>query len=161
MEVAREPSPAQLAGSELLPDPLHIGGSLEKAFSRRVSRLPPETHHNQHHFAPAGLRGWNTEVAAKEPSRKAATTVTAAASQTEDDREGNLPMSVHPTPEAMELLGNGPQSIPVVMLLRASSATTAVGIGQAAIDDDVAARKPGNLQPLHDAMWQSAYPADL
>ncbi len=45
------------------------------------------------------------------------------------------------------------------MLLRASSATTAVGIGQAAIDDDLAARKPGNLvQPLQDAMWQSAYP---
>ena len=58
----------------------------------------------------------------------------------------------------MEPLGNGPQSIPVVMLLRASSATTAVGIGQAAIDDDVATRKPGNLvQPLQDAMWQSAY----
>ncbi|MGP7996801.1 MAG: hypothetical protein ACLPKI_05645 [Streptosporangiaceae bacterium] len=44
------------------------------------------------------------------------------------------------------------------MLLRASSATTAVRIGKAAIDDDVATRKPGNLvQPLQDAMWQSAY----
>src|SRR5271165_3410083 len=42
-EVARELSPAQLAGAELLPDPLHIGGSLEQAFGRRVSRLPPDT----------------------------------------------------------------------------------------------------------------------
>ena len=35
-EVARELSPAQLAGSELLPEPLHIGGSLEQAFGRQV-----------------------------------------------------------------------------------------------------------------------------
>jgi len=42
VEVARELSPAQLAGAELLPEPLHIGGSLEQAFGRRVSRLPPE-----------------------------------------------------------------------------------------------------------------------
>ena len=35
-EVARELSPAQLAGSELLPEPLHVGGSLEMAFGRRV-----------------------------------------------------------------------------------------------------------------------------
>src|SRR5208282_890413 len=42
-EVARELSPAQLAGSELLPEPLHIGGSLEQAFGRRVERLPPDT----------------------------------------------------------------------------------------------------------------------
>jgi DNA-binding CsgD family transcriptional regulator len=41
-EVARELSPAQLAGSEVLPEPLPIGGSLEEAFGRRVSRLPPE-----------------------------------------------------------------------------------------------------------------------
>ena len=40
--MARELSPAQLAGSELLPEPLHIG-SLEQAFGRRVNRLPPET----------------------------------------------------------------------------------------------------------------------
>ena len=43
VEVARELSPGQLAGSEVLPEPLPIGGSLEKAFGRRVSRLPPET----------------------------------------------------------------------------------------------------------------------
>ena len=42
VEVARELSPGQLAGSEVLPEPLPVGGSLEKAFGRRVSRLPPE-----------------------------------------------------------------------------------------------------------------------
>src|SRR5208283_4368124 len=36
VEVARELSPGQLAGSEVLPEPLHIGGSLEQAFGRRV-----------------------------------------------------------------------------------------------------------------------------
>ena len=42
VEVARELSPAQLAGAEVLPEPLPIGGSLEQVFGRRVSRLPPE-----------------------------------------------------------------------------------------------------------------------
>ena len=42
-EVARELSPAQLTGAEALPEPLPAGGSLEQAFGRRVSRLPPET----------------------------------------------------------------------------------------------------------------------
>ena len=42
VEVARELSPGQLAGSEVLPEPLPVGGSLEKVFSRRVSQLPPE-----------------------------------------------------------------------------------------------------------------------
>ena len=40
---AKELSPAQLAGAEVLPEPLPIGGSLEKLFRRQVSRLPPET----------------------------------------------------------------------------------------------------------------------
>ena len=43
MEVALELSPAQLAGVELLPEPLPVGGSLEEAFGRRVGRLPAET----------------------------------------------------------------------------------------------------------------------
>ena len=42
MEVARELSPAQLAGAEALPEPLPVGGSLEKAFGHRVSRLPAD-----------------------------------------------------------------------------------------------------------------------
>ena len=39
-EVARELSSAQLAGAEVLPEPLPIGGSLEQVFGRRVARLP-------------------------------------------------------------------------------------------------------------------------
>ena len=35
-ELARELSPAQLAGAELLPEPLPAGGSLEQTFGRRV-----------------------------------------------------------------------------------------------------------------------------
>ena len=42
VEVARELSPGQLAGVELLPEPLPVGGSLEEAFGRRVRRLPAE-----------------------------------------------------------------------------------------------------------------------
>ena len=42
VEVARELSGAQLAGAEVLPEPLPIGGSLEKVYHRRVERLPPE-----------------------------------------------------------------------------------------------------------------------
>ncbi len=41
-EVAKELSPAQLAGAELLPDPLPAGGSLEEVFGRQVSQLPAE-----------------------------------------------------------------------------------------------------------------------
>ena len=41
-EVALELSTAQLAGAQVLPEPLPIGGSLEKAFGCRVRRLPPE-----------------------------------------------------------------------------------------------------------------------
>jgi len=42
-ELARELSPGQLAGSEVLPEPLPAGRWLEEAFGRRVRRLPPET----------------------------------------------------------------------------------------------------------------------
>ncbi len=42
VEVARQLSPGQLAGVELLPEPLPVGGSLEEAFGRRVRRLPAE-----------------------------------------------------------------------------------------------------------------------
>ena len=42
VEVAGELSPAQLAGAEVLPDPLPVGGSLEEAFGRRVRRLPAD-----------------------------------------------------------------------------------------------------------------------
>jgi len=43
--------------------------------------------------------------------------------------------------------------------LRASSATTAVAVAQAAIDDGVANCKPASLvQAVQDAMWRPAYP---
>ena len=42
VEVAKELSPGQLAGSEVLPEPLPVAGSLEEAFGRRVRQLPAE-----------------------------------------------------------------------------------------------------------------------
>ena len=41
-EVAGELSPGQLAGSEVLPEPLPVAGSLKEAFGRRVRQLPAE-----------------------------------------------------------------------------------------------------------------------
>ncbi|HWG64899.1 MAG TPA: NAD-dependent malic enzyme [Streptosporangiaceae bacterium] len=53
----------------------------------------------------------------------------------------------------------GAALVPAVSSLRASSATTAVAVARAAIDDGVATRKPDNLvQAVQDAMWQPAYP---
>jgi len=53
----------------------------------------------------------------------------------------------------------GAPLVPPVGHLRASSATTAVAVAQAAIDDGVATTKPGNLvQAVQDAMWQPVYP---
>ena len=43
VELARELSPAQLAGAVALPDPLPAGSSLEQVFSRRIDRLPGDT----------------------------------------------------------------------------------------------------------------------
>src|SRR5271165_7374181 len=42
VEVARELSPAQLAGAEALPEPLPAGDMMQKVFSLRLSRLPDE-----------------------------------------------------------------------------------------------------------------------
>ncbi|HEV2377263.1 MAG TPA: NAD-dependent malic enzyme [Streptosporangiaceae bacterium] len=54
----------------------------------------------------------------------------------------------------------GAALVPPVQNLRASSATTAVAVAQAAAADGVATRKPDNLvQAVQDAMWQPAYPA--
>ncbi len=53
----------------------------------------------------------------------------------------------------------GAALVPAVENLRASSATTAVAVAQAAIDDGVATCKPASLvQAVQDAMWQPAYP---
>jgi malate dehydrogenase (oxaloacetate-decarboxylating) len=52
----------------------------------------------------------------------------------------------------------GAALVPPVDNLRASSATTAVAVAQAAIADGVATSKPDNLiQAVQDAMWQPAY----
>lgn len=52
----------------------------------------------------------------------------------------------------------GASLVPPVQNLRASSATTAVAVAQAAADDGVATRQPGNLvQAVQDAMWQPVY----
>ena len=52
----------------------------------------------------------------------------------------------------------GASLVPPVDNLRASSATTAVAVAQAAIADGVATTKPGNLvQAVQDAMWQATY----
>jgi malate dehydrogenase (oxaloacetate-decarboxylating) len=52
----------------------------------------------------------------------------------------------------------GAALVPPVDNLRASSATTAVAVAQAAIADGVATRKPDNLvQAVQDAMWQPVY----
>ena len=42
VEVARELSPGQLAGSEVLPEPLPVASSLEEVFGRRMRQLPAE-----------------------------------------------------------------------------------------------------------------------
>ena len=53
----------------------------------------------------------------------------------------------------------GAALVPAVDNLRASSATTAVAVAQAAAADGVATRKPDNLvQAAQDAMWQPVYP---
>ena len=52
----------------------------------------------------------------------------------------------------------GAPLVPPVSNLRASSATTAVAVAQAALEDGVATIKPENLvQAVQDAMWQPAY----
>jgi malate dehydrogenase (oxaloacetate-decarboxylating) len=52
----------------------------------------------------------------------------------------------------------GAPLVPEVENLRASSATTAVAVARAAVDEGVATRNPGNLvQAVQDAMWQPGY----
>ena len=53
----------------------------------------------------------------------------------------------------------GAALLPAVENLRASSATTAVAVAQAAVADGVAAKEHENLvQAVNDAMWQPVYP---
>jgi malate dehydrogenase (oxaloacetate-decarboxylating) len=56
----------------------------------------------------------------------------------------------------------GAPLVPPVQNLRASSATTAVAVAQAAIDDGVATREPASLvQAVQDGMWQPEYPEEV
>jgi malate dehydrogenase (oxaloacetate-decarboxylating) len=56
----------------------------------------------------------------------------------------------------------GAPLVPPVENLRASSATTAVAVAQAAIDDGVATREPASLvQAVQDGMWQPEYPEEV
>jgi malate dehydrogenase (oxaloacetate-decarboxylating) len=53
----------------------------------------------------------------------------------------------------------GASLVPPVDNLRASPATTAAAVAEAAIADGVATTKPGNLvQAVQDAMWHATYP---
>jgi malate dehydrogenase (oxaloacetate-decarboxylating) len=53
----------------------------------------------------------------------------------------------------------GAPLVPPVSNLRASSATTAVAVAEAAVADGVATVKAGSwVQHVQDAMWQPAYP---
>ena len=53
----------------------------------------------------------------------------------------------------------GASLLPAVENLRASTATTAVAVAQAAGDDGVAKRKANDLvQAVQDAIWQPTYP---
>jgi malate dehydrogenase (oxaloacetate-decarboxylating) len=52
----------------------------------------------------------------------------------------------------------GAPLVPPVSNLRASSATTAVAVAQAAINEGIATRTPASLvQAVQDAMWQPVY----
>jgi malate dehydrogenase (oxaloacetate-decarboxylating) len=58
----------------------------------------------------------------------------------------------------VDMSAPGAPLVPAVANLRASSATTAVAVAQAAAADGVATKKPDNLvQAVQDAMWQPAY----
>jgi malate dehydrogenase (oxaloacetate-decarboxylating) len=59
----------------------------------------------------------------------------------------------------VDVSASGAALVPPVENLRASSATTAVAVAQAAADDGVATRSHENLvQAVQDAMWEPAYP---
>jgi malate dehydrogenase (oxaloacetate-decarboxylating) len=59
----------------------------------------------------------------------------------------------------VDVSASGAALVPPVENLRASSATTAVAVAQAATDDGVATRSHENLvQAVQDAMWEPAYP---
>jgi malate dehydrogenase (oxaloacetate-decarboxylating) len=58
----------------------------------------------------------------------------------------------------IDVSATGAALLPAVENLRASSATTAIAVAQAAAADGVATRTPASLvQAVQDAMWQPVY----
>jgi malate dehydrogenase (oxaloacetate-decarboxylating) len=81
-------------------------------------------------------------------------TIVAGASRVTD---GMLRAAAEAVAGQVDVSKPGAPLVPPVQNLRASSATTAIAVAQAAIDEGVATAKPGNLvQAVEDAMWQPA-----
>ena len=82
-------------------------------------------------------------------------TIVAGASKVTD---GMLLAAAEAVAGQVDVSEPGAPLVPPVSNLRASSATTAVAVARAAIDEGVATAKPGHLgQAVRDAMWQPAY----
>ena len=83
-------------------------------------------------------------------------TIVAGASKVTD---GMLLAAAEAVAGQADVTAPGASLLPAVENLRASSATAAVAVAQAAADDGVATTKPDNpVQAVHDAMWQPVYP---
>jgi malate dehydrogenase (oxaloacetate-decarboxylating) len=82
-------------------------------------------------------------------------TIVAGASKVTD---GRLLAAAEAVAGQVDVSKPGAPLVPPVSNLRASSATTAVAVARAAIDEGVATAKPGHLaQAVQDAMWQPVY----
>ena len=82
-------------------------------------------------------------------------TIVAGASKVTD---GMLLAAAEAVAGQVDVSKPGAPLVPPVSNLRASSATTAVAVARAAIDEGVATAKPGHLaQAVQDAMWQPVY----
>ena len=83
-------------------------------------------------------------------------TIVASASKVTD---GMLLAAAEAVAGQADVSAPGASLLPAVENLRASSATTAVAVVQAAASDGVATRKPDDtVQAVQDAMWQPTYP---
>jgi malate dehydrogenase (oxaloacetate-decarboxylating) len=82
-------------------------------------------------------------------------TIVSGASKVTD---GMLRAAAEAVAGQVDVSAPGAPLVPPVANLRASSATTAVEVARAAIEEGVATAKPGNLvQAVQDAMWQPVY----
>ncbi|HEX6449024.1 MAG TPA: NAD-dependent malic enzyme [Trebonia sp.] len=83
-------------------------------------------------------------------------TIVSGASKVTD---GMLRAAAEAVAGQVDVSAPGAPLVPPVANLRASSATTAVEVARAAIEEGVATAKPGNLvQAVQDAMWEPSYP---